>query len=357
MYILTGLSHEAVIVFFVISGLLVGGTSLVRLPEKGITLGIYWCHRFSRIYVVYLPALLIGFVLDSAGYRFFNQSKIYSGNAGAIPSAFKEIPSRTLTIPDFLANLFQLQTIVAPPLGSNGPLWSLACEWWYYVAFSLTIVATLSKLPLTRLSSLACLTLLAVVLPTKMTLYGIIWLFGALTMVAIKKMHWKPSVITGAAIFVATLAISRLGRASSDNGLAISWLLDSALALGFCALILSLSRAEGAPRPIVSKFHAAMADFSYTTYLVHYPMLVLLIGAGTRVGFVKAGAQPSIAAYSQMGVIVVVLLLWSYGFSRVTEVYTKQVRIWLEWMLPSGPTYACTKRSTGVNQITPSRRG
>ena len=38
-------------------------------------------------------------------------------------------------------NAFFLQTIVGPTFGSNGPLWSLAYEWWYYVLFPLALGA------------------------------------------------------------------------------------------------------------------------------------------------------------------------------------------------------------------------
>jgi hypothetical protein len=38
-------------------------------------------------------------------------------------------------------NAFFLQTIAGPTFGSNGPLWSLAYEWWYYVLFPLVLAA------------------------------------------------------------------------------------------------------------------------------------------------------------------------------------------------------------------------
>ena len=49
MYFFTGFGHEAVIVFFVISGYLVGGITLERWRLNGADLASYFSARFSRI--------------------------------------------------------------------------------------------------------------------------------------------------------------------------------------------------------------------------------------------------------------------------------------------------------------------
>ena len=47
-----------------------------------------------------------------------------------------------LTARNFFGNLFYLQTIVCHSYGSNGPLWSIANEFWYYVLFPLGLLGS-----------------------------------------------------------------------------------------------------------------------------------------------------------------------------------------------------------------------
>src|SRR4051812_47944519 len=82
IYFLAGFGHEAVIVFFVISGFLIGGVNVERWKLRS-SLGVdavkeYSIHRIARIYVVLVPALVLGFVLDSIGAAKFDQLGLYS---------------------------------------------------------------------------------------------------------------------------------------------------------------------------------------------------------------------------------------------------------------------------------------
>jgi peptidoglycan/LPS O-acetylase OafA/YrhL len=62
--------YTAVIVFFVISGFLVGGQAIVNFKRKGFNVTDYFVHRFSRIYTVLIPALIVGLTLDWLGIVF-----------------------------------------------------------------------------------------------------------------------------------------------------------------------------------------------------------------------------------------------------------------------------------------------
>jgi len=109
--------QEAVILFFLISGFVIY-YSYSRNPAQ--TFWNYFKKRSLRIYVPLLLVFLIGYFLECVA-------------AGAMIT----IEFRTL-----LLNLAMLQdwavarpnTIVEPFLG-NGPLWSLAYEWWFYMLF------------------------------------------------------------------------------------------------------------------------------------------------------------------------------------------------------------------------------
>jgi peptidoglycan/LPS O-acetylase OafA/YrhL len=59
-WLVTVLKHEAVIVFFVLSGFLVGGSIFNAMSKNTFDLKNYLIARFSRIYIVYVPALPSG---------------------------------------------------------------------------------------------------------------------------------------------------------------------------------------------------------------------------------------------------------------------------------------------------------
>src|SRR4051812_21945413 len=64
LYFLSGLQHEGVVMFFVVSGFLVGGSALRQIAEGRFKYPPYLINRFARIYLVYIPALLLVLVLD-----------------------------------------------------------------------------------------------------------------------------------------------------------------------------------------------------------------------------------------------------------------------------------------------------
>ena len=140
-YFLTGFGHEAVMVFFVISGYLVGGKVWSLYREGRFGWRRYLADRLSRLYAVLFVALLLGAAMDWTGYLFFNKYGLYNqGYEGSI-AVLGAAPIERMGWRDFLVNAFFLQTIVGPTFGSNGPLWSLAYEWWYYVLFPLALAA------------------------------------------------------------------------------------------------------------------------------------------------------------------------------------------------------------------------
>ena len=133
-YFLTGFGHSAVMVFFVMSGFLVGGKVLQRLAEGNFSWQKYGVDRFSRLYAVYLLALLLGGAFDYFGYHHFNQFGLYDQTFPGQIAVINHNFHQNLSTPVFAINLAMCQTILGPVFGSNGPLWSLANEFWYYLA-------------------------------------------------------------------------------------------------------------------------------------------------------------------------------------------------------------------------------
>ena len=109
-WFLTGFPHQAVIVFFVISGYLVGGNVIAKARGDEPFLAKYFTDRVVRIYLVLIPVILIGWALDTAGRRWFAGFGVYDA------SMFAGSFDPRLLWP----NLLNLQGIFFPAFGTNG---------------------------------------------------------------------------------------------------------------------------------------------------------------------------------------------------------------------------------------------
>ena len=114
------LKHDAVIVFFVLSGYVIAYVS--KHKENDIV--DYSISRFARLYSVVLPALLITIALDHWGAMLDPQR--YSGYAYDYP---------LIRVFSHLLFISQLH-FVSISAFSNGPFWSISFEFWYYVIFA-----------------------------------------------------------------------------------------------------------------------------------------------------------------------------------------------------------------------------
>lgn len=147
-YFISGLGHQWVIVFFVLSGYLVGGSVLRSFSLNRWSWRNYLLNRLTRLYVVLIPGLLFGGLLDVAGIHLFGPGGIYSGQTGTHELTFAVL--NRLSVPILVGNYAFLQGIYVPTFGSNGPQWSLANEFWYYRVFPLLACALWPRLPVAR---------------------------------------------------------------------------------------------------------------------------------------------------------------------------------------------------------------
>ena len=70
-YPTTGLGHQAVVVSFVLSGYLVGGSVLTAYQSDRWSWTNYTLRRMSRLWMVLLPALVLTLVWDTFGRHWF----------------------------------------------------------------------------------------------------------------------------------------------------------------------------------------------------------------------------------------------------------------------------------------------
>jgi len=134
------LGNEAVMIFFILSGYLVGGSVLRAFQRSRWSWKDYLTKRLTRLWVVLLPALILSVALDFLGLQLFPEAtSIYRG-----PSGQTEVSAHlahTLTPGIIAGNAVFLQTIFVPVPGTNIALWSLSNEFWYYLIFPLLVLA------------------------------------------------------------------------------------------------------------------------------------------------------------------------------------------------------------------------
>lgn len=117
------LGSDAVVVFFVLSGLVIAFVA----QTKDHTLSSFAFNRTTRILSVALPALVLGWALDRIGAAQYPQ--VYAGPFYA-PLPLSEQMLRGLTFTNEWRGL-------EARLGSNGPYWSLSYEVAYYALFAI----------------------------------------------------------------------------------------------------------------------------------------------------------------------------------------------------------------------------
>lgn len=309
----TGFAHQAVLVFFVVSGWLVGGSLLNKIDQPG-AVSNYAIDRVTRLWTVLIPTFVLTLVFGFA--------------VGQLqPGSLDFSVANDYSAATFAGNLFGLQDVVLDEFGGNYALWSLANETWYYVMFPLLVIAFTARRRVLRLACGAALTLAVVVLPEAIVMYSLVWLLG----VAFSRIRIDCSAGLRWAWLVPLLAASAYFRLTADNDRFDQATLGMDLLLGlmFLALLSSL-RFRAAPtstlaRPIAS-FGKFFADFSFSLYVLHLPLIFLLkhlVQTELELAQLSPSEPAHFAIY--LGMLSIVLL-GAHLSSLLFEARTYQIR-------------------------------
>jgi len=322
VYFLTGFGHQAVLVFFVLSGFLISSTVLRSLVSGNWSWRDYAINRATRLYVVLVPGLLLGFFWDRLGSWIFASQGIY---AHPLKDLGTPVPLQNLNLPTFLGNLFFLQTIFCQTFGSNAPLWSLSNEFWYYVLFPVGLCAALAWAPQHFRSAIFLMCLVAAVcfLEGVAGLLGfLIWLSG----VALVFLHARVRINSGRISFGILLCVCLLlgGTLFASRSVwEASWRSDLAVGFAFAAFLFGvLLYAAGESSPHYSAAAHQLAGFSYSLYVLHFPLLLFL-----RCWLLPAKRwQPTAIHLFYAGVVGAGCLIYAWLISLFTEKKTDVAR-------------------------------
>lgn len=331
VYCLITVGHYAVMIFFVISGYLVGGITLQRWMKSGPSLADYAVARVSRIYTVLLPALVIGMIFDLIGLEFFGDSVLYTG--GVTNALLHDVGART-GVEEFALNLALLQGMYVEALGSNGPLWSLSYEWWYYALFA-AIAGAVQSRGWSRYVLTAGSVVLVYGMTTYMLLWGSVWLLGLAAYFVLPRVKGSHPIV-GLTVILGTLlwACYTANPDYRTDPEPLYWSIgrDFAVALSFCYAMTCFrdTRVPG------ERLHRFAAKFSYTVYLCHFPALLLLVTIAHEVFGLRIMAAPDAAGFGALVAIAVVMYAFCFGMYWVAERHTDSVRRLLQSVVSAG---------------------
>lgn len=264
--------HEAVVVFFVLSGYVIAFAA----DRPGLTMSHYAVHRAVRIVSVAVPAIVLSvaiapFVAGAPDIRY----------AGSMSLTAGEIWQAVWVNLLFLGQSWSYN--VQPPF--NPPYWSLSFEVWYYVIFGL---AVLMRGPWRIPAVLLAMTIAG---PRILVLFPV-WLMGVWLFHAKKQLDQRSAlalfVLSAMAAFIffwtgSSIAIrTALTRSFPEL---MGWLHGANQFVGDFLLGLIVTAHFAAARSLEGRFRVLLkrevqikylASFTLSIYLFHMPLMVLI---------------------------------------------------------------------------------
>ena len=261
-----------------------------------------------------IPALVVTFFFDqiAEAYGWINN------NAG---------------VDVFIGNVLFVQTILVPQFGSNGPLWSISNEFWYYMIFPLVVLAAMAHLLWRRLVFLGiAAALLAFIGPTKAA-YFLMWLLGAgVMLLPVRQRQGAWSLLAVACFFLVGSSLVRplvaRGRLVFEGMEINLFWPDLVIAISaFFLMRIAFVAFEGRAHfigELADRMIRGGAAFSFSLYVIHYPLINAGYFLAHSYGF--NGFQPGLRGVAFEAGIVLFLCAIAWLFSRLTERHTGAVR-------------------------------
>ena len=316
-YALTIFGHPAVVVFFVLSGFWISKTVDRRIDAPRFWPD-YLTDRLSRLLIVLVPALLLGAAIDWAGIHALG-GPIYAGTSGSLTILFPV--AERLGIGVLLGNLGFVQTLLVQTLGSNGALWSLANEFWYYICYPPLVLLIARR----RLSgSLVALVVLAL-FPQLLPGFAV-WLMGSGVYHADRRWHGRMSRRAGMAVLAATALLLAACLGATRARMFGDVLSDLLVGISFAGLCWALLVVDPAPARAMAPVSRYGAGASYSLYVTHLPLIVLLAALVTSGAGDGARLLPGGVALAGFMALVVAAVAWGWAFAAMTERRTALLR-------------------------------
>ena len=291
--------------FFVLSGFLVGGQLITRVEEGRFSVVDYAIDRTTRVLPPLIAAVALTLLINSV---FF----------GIAPNPLNA-----------LGNIVGLNGVLTPSLKNNAPLWSLAYEIWFYILAGAVSYSISRCLTFAAAISIAAGTLVFAVLEARMLLY---WVVGALAVKFNTSGSRAVPLVAGLALAVLGAACSQLSMSSKSFANVTVFSPQVAQAMICCGVAIILpvlcDKAINLRLQPTKWLASRLSGFSYTVYVVHYPLNSALDVYLPRANFLSAN---SVAFFA---VRLIVCLLGSATLFWLVERNTPRFRGLLrQWLI------------------------
>jgi peptidoglycan/LPS O-acetylase OafA/YrhL len=259
------MQNVGVVVFFVLSGFLIAYTVRRKRAFGRYTFGTYAVERFARIFSGFVPGLAFIAAIDTAVVLWGSSRYAYSGaySVGMLGANIAMLQDHDFAvfISRFVPGMLEPSVAGVTAFGSGRPLWTLAIEWWIYMAFGWLVLAgaVRSRHPI-RFVAIA---VVFAAIPVFNLVGGrghsltMMWIMGALT-------FWV----------MVTVPPRWSARTSGDE----YDLVFACLLAGAAYFLLSTFRVSSfrypAPLARVARF---VAGYSLTLYVTHYTILATMV--------------------------------------------------------------------------------
>ncbi len=324
-YVFTGAGHEAVMVFFVLSGCVIAHVIHTMTQRGRWSWSGYLSARLTRLWVVLIPALLLTAVWDRLGTGL--GGAIYAGTGfGSILNAPVADSSGVLV---FFGNVFFLQKILVPTFGSNGPLWSISYEFVYYLVYPALLLAFAGATRSWWLRGAGLALAVGLLVFSGPSIAGAfpVWLagVGAYWLFRRRPLPERFSVL-GFLLGVVALLGCIVGSRSGFKlpHLDWAWLLAATCAFAiYCGLS---ARPSERILHLLQPLHR-LSDISYSLYLLHMPVFIFiasLLFAGNADRWLPDAKHLALALPIALAVFAYAIVVWFF-----TEHQTGRVRKWL----------------------------
>ncbi len=306
--------HEAVVFFFVLSGFVIhlrySKQLYMNREEAQFDWTRYLMRRVRRLYPPLFLSLALTLALDllgaSLGFIIYQQKTPYP------------LINQNVLVPhDWftgLGNLLFLMNSYVPTWGTNGPLWSLKFEWWFYMIYP--VFWWLSKKSIALATGLmSCLWILSlfqllthIVLLNDVFSMMLAWWVGALLAdVFTQRINVPFKRLSPFLGFVILLPIFKTNSVVHD-------ILCSLMFGGLIAVCFAFQE-KGRSLNLLDAIKP-LGDMSYSLYVLHFPILVFM--SGWLMSSSPGHCLPEHFGWSFVGILI--CLLVAYLAHLVVEV-------------------------------------
>lgn len=279
----SALATYAVVVFFIVSGFMIFLSVENHSDKFGFKVLEFFKARLIRIY----PPLILSLVICIAVYQIMTRFNINGAESfrlgGELYLAREKV---SFEWGSFISTLLLIYNIIpnAPPaLLINGPLWTLSYEWWFYL-LTMFIVNAISNKKIVCWLPVIIIAIFFFLAGSLLWKLLLIWCSGYFLgyLYKSKKLYRKTfDRIIYLSIVLCIICIFLIGKSNTFLCLAEPlqrYGKDGATIMMFVGLILTAIIGLVISQQINLNFLRKTARYSYTLYLIHFPIFLIMFG-------------------------------------------------------------------------------